>query len=215
MASRMAGDFQLMIVGRMGKSTLVNVLTEKNVAKVTPPGTIIIGSETKNVTPYKFTRNGVKAMIWDTPHLLTCTDQDSVLRDIRMVYNSIDLFLLCIRMESRIIIGDSNYEMIKCLESQFSKDIWKKSLVVLVSADTIVQQLKAQKEDASSVASKFNDYMKALEVLMKKILGESFLGVVPAGHVAVPKILETDKHSWQNKLWEKCLVIKKELLAQR
>ena len=214
MASRKAGNFQLMIVGGMGKSTLVNALMGKDVAKVESPGSINLESVTKNVASYEFTRNGVRAVIWDTPCLLTCADQDSVLRDIRMVYNNIDLFLLCIRMDSNYY-----YKVIKCLESQFSKDIWKKSLVVLMFANVTVQYLKtqlaAEKKNASLVASKFNDCMKDWEVLMKKLLGESFLGVVPAGHVAVPKILETDKDSWLNNLWEKCLVIKKVLLAQR
>ena len=47
MASRIADDVQLMIVGGMGKSALVNSLMGKNVAKVASPGAINLETMTK------------------------------------------------------------------------------------------------------------------------------------------------------------------------
>ena len=208
MASRIADEIQFMIIGKpgIGKSTLANALVGEDIAKVGSPGSIHSQSVTRNVVAYMFSRNGVRALIWDTPGLMDSTlDQDTVLKDISTLYSSIDLFLLCIQ---RIIPGGENYKIIKCLESKFSKDIWKKTLVVLVRANCQVQALKTEQamyKDTLSVASKFSDKMKDREVFIKKLLGKSFLGLVPTGHVAVPKLLETDKDSWLSKLWEKCL----------
>ena len=202
-----------MVVGKpaIGKSSLAYAFMGTHMAKVSLPGAIEIDitfrGKTKNVESYEFTHNGVKAVIWDTPGLGdTYLDQRSILRDISMVYSSIVLFLLYINAENtRILSNDSTCQMIKCLECKFSKDIWKKTLAVLVHADWYVDSLTKEKE--KDIQSRFNQFKKSWEVILKERIGSSFLGVVPAGRITISKLLETDKDSWIPRFGRNALVV--------
>ena len=161
---------------------------------------------TIKVESYEFTHNGMKAVIWDTPGLCDrmYLDQGSILRDISMVYSNIDLFLLCVNAENlRVMSRGSLCQMIQCLECKFSKDMWKKTLVVLMRADGYVASLRTQK--VKDMQSQFDQFKKSWEVILKEKLGSLFLGVAAAGHNNRPKLLETDKDSWITTLWEKCI----------
>ena len=213
MSSRTADDIQVMVLGKpgVGKSTLANGLMGKNIARISAPGAVVCAGVTRAVESYEFAHNGVRAVIWDTPGLGDTTlSEDHVLRDISRVYNDIDLFLFCIRMpDKRLTPGDDNSKIIKLLEKKFKKDIWRRTLVVLVFANELVASLQTElltkdKDITQLVASTFESNRRQWESIMRKELGQ-FLGVVPTGHVNRPKLLKTDEERWLNKFWEKCL----------
>ena len=210
----MADNVQVMVLGKpgIGKSTLANGLMGRDEAPINPPGSVETKGVTRAVESYEFTHNGVRSVIWDTPGLLDSTlNQDTVLRDIMKIYHDIDLFLLCIRMpDGRLIKDDDNHKIIEILENKFGKDIWSKTLVVLVFANELVASLKIHlskngEVDMEEVKATFYSNEQQWTSLMKQKLGESYLGVVPTGHINRPKILETDGERWLNKFWEKCL----------
>jgi len=102
-------SINIMILGKpgIGKSTLVNGLLGKTVAKISPLESIETRGYTRVVQFYSLKNNGIKGVVYDTPWLLDSILETDVIQEVKKVFPKVDLFLLCIRMSHpRIIEGD-------------------------------------------------------------------------------------------------------------
>lgn len=120
------------------KSTLVNGIIGKKVAKVAKVGSTL-KSETKKVVCYNNTEKEVKLVVCDTPGLQDGANRDSAyIKDIKDTCKNIDLIMFAIRMDIARFNHDSgDYKTMEILTEAFGKDFWRHAMLVLTFANKV------------------------------------------------------------------------------
>ena len=174
MALRLSNSVDMLVTGKLGagKSSLINVIVRKNVAKV--GHTLEIGTDTLQALSFKY--HNVDITIWDSPGL-----QDELGKDeeyIRDMYRkgcaNSDLVLFCIEMESRV--RDFKGAEIKKLTIGLGKQIWNNAVFVMTLANryvyTILSYECGQKLTPDEDHKRTRDFFKKrLEEWKVKLVG--------------------------------------------
>lgn len=206
-------SLEIMLVGEpgIGKSTLINGILGKEVARVSEPGEVAEKGVTQELTKYVAKVGSVSITLWDTPGLLDESgesDPEKVLADIKKkcTSSSIDLVYFCINMTStRCIKGGQVKTMINRFTETVGRDIWGKTLIILTKANSVINELLDETDDDYKKTEK--GYQRKLfdwKNIINKVLGldTDQIPVIPASIASKHKILKTDKEYWLSVLWQ-------------
>ena len=204
-------SLKIMLVGEpgIGKSTLINGILGKEVAKVSEPGEVTEKGVTRKLTEYVAEEGSVSITLWDTPGLLDESgDPEKVLADIKKICtsSSIDLVYFCINMTSaRCIKGGKVKTAIDRFTETVGRDIWGNTIIILTKANSVISELldvtdNDYKKTEKGYQRKLSDWKSIINKTLD--LDTDQIPVIPAGIASKPKILKTDKEYWLSVLWE-------------
>lgn len=199
-----------------GKSSLVNALLGKEVAKV---GTTL-KPETVEVTSFDAKVNGIKVVVWDSPGLQDgLNKEEAYLNDIEAkCRGKIDLFLYCISMTNdRFLAGSRDILSMRKLTDKLGKEIWDNAVVVLTCANKYItkrKSLKATDDLKKDFDDKLAMWMSVLTETFKDTLqlkAETIarLPILPAGRKELPCLFKEGYSPWLSSLWIKSLLVTK------
>ena len=143
--------------------------------------------------------------IWDTPGLLDPTyDTDKILAEVAEKCASIDLFLFCIDMsDSRYLPDNIVQKMIKKINSVFSDEVWKMTLVILTKANMAIAGFRFQCDSDDEIKEAFERNLHGFKSIITDELGEG-MKIVPVGSWKEIKLLESDNTFWLSNFWMEC-----------
>ena len=210
-------SLKILIAGKTGtgKSTIINALLGKNLAKEGHNLT----SETHRVKQLKQKIGDVDVSVFDTPgicdHTTAAGSEENVVSEIQANCSSVDLFLYCITMsETRLPNGCDDFIALKTIHKALGNQLWTKGLIVLTFANDMVEMAKAKKaadvrkffkESYDKICGKIRTFLRN-EV---KIDSEN-IAIVCAGHSTdpiLPNVLNepTIEVHWLSNLWLKAV----------
>lgn len=134
-------QLRIIVIGEagQGKSTLINALVGKEVAKEGDD----FEAGTLSSQQYTINENGVNIEIWDTPGLgLESKEEDEKLVEklkISLGCHIPDLVLFCIRMDQQRIPTRIHKDMIIKHTEVFGDEFWKHALFILTFANNVTQ----------------------------------------------------------------------------
>lgn len=169
--------------GAAGKSTLINELVGKDVAK-TGSGARCV---TREVERHVMIKNGIRVIIIDTPGLGNLyMEDDNILHAALECSENIDLLLFCFKMTRRYDIP-----LIKRMEkvtSIFGKHIWKKGLFVLTFANLFDEK-------------HYFSELHAWETKIRKKVHPTVAARVPIVPAGFKKPQLPDRLNWVSEFW--------------
>ena len=205
-----SNEVKIFITGKtgVGKSTLVNGLVGKKIAKEGDT----LNPETSVVKGYRSKHHSVTVTVWDSPGLQDGTNQESqYLEDMKKKCSEMDLSIYCVSLkETRFFEGCPDILAMKKLTDLFGKKMWENAMFVLTFAN-LAEDLDSkilEEDDENKKAKLFQDkvelWKKTLADALIKDVGvdeniASRIEVVPAGHQYVPALL--DRHHWLSPIW--------------
>ena len=200
-------SLNFMLLGKpgIGKSSLVNGLIG---AKVADTGDILgeIAKQgiTRNITSYEGKIEDTNITIWDTPGLLDPSFKDyDVFAEISQASSKVDLFLYCIKMsEARFLPGNDDEKIIQMLTKTLGEDIWERTLVVLVHANTAVAEFELDCDTDEELNEAFQRRLQQWQELLREAT-KAAVDMVPAGHKKRKYIIKTDELPWLSTFWMK------------
>ena len=193
-------SFSFLAAGKTGagKSTLLNALTNTKEFNSNPDRSC---AGTTIITKYEFQRNGVNITAWDSPGFQDSSGEEERYKmELRDNCSNVDLLIYCISLkEVRSDLGDDS-SALKQITEALTKDVWKKSVIVLTCANKCESRLTMNRVPNLEVA--FNEKIaqwkhKVKDALLHAGVDESTINelpVIPAGHV-------NRKHLPGHKLW--------------
>ena len=219
-------SLKILITGKTGtgKSSLVNAIIGKEVAKVGKS----LDPETSIVSSYKTEVDGVEVVVWDSPGLQdSLKHEDAYLHDIETnCKGNVDLFLYCISMQNtRFVEGNRDIQAMTKLTEKLGKEIWKNAVVVLSCANKYISATKtgmSRGDDPNERVipifhQQLETWKEKLAVTFERDLHLSKdtiakLPIVPAGRRGLPTLLKLkDETPWLSKLWmESVMATKRE-----
>ena len=205
-----SNEVKIFITGKtgVGKSTLVNGLVGKHIAKEGDT----LDPETSVVKGYKSKHHSVTVTVWDSPGLQDGTSKEGeYLDDMKKKCSGMDLSIYCVSLkETRFFKGCADVVAMKRLTEVFGPDMWRNAMFVLTFAnlaeDLDSDILEADDDDEkarlfqakvalwkSKLASALIDEVGVDEEVANRI------EVVPAGHQNIPELLDRDH--WLSPIW--------------
>lgn len=146
---------------------------------------------------------------WDSPGFQDSSGNEEVYKkELRDNCSEVDLLMYCISMkDQRSDIGQEG-SAFKQITEALTKDIWKRSIVVVTFANKLVNRLELKK--VSNLEEAFNDKIRQWKVKVQDALREAGvaesviekLRVVPAGHAKRPHL--PGHPYWLSTLWVAC-----------
>ena len=130
-------SLKILVLGRTGsgKSTLVDNIFGKNVAKVSDglePGTL-------SVNVHKESIYGVDVTICDTPGLQDARGkEENYMKQVELVCSDPDVIVVCFRMDGRWQNDDE--DVVKVITENLGKELWDNTVIVLTHADRLDYQ---------------------------------------------------------------------------
>ena len=211
-------SFSFLAVGKtgVGKSTLLNALTESN-EFLSSSNRREAG--TKIITRYQFVRNGVTITAWDSPGFQDGSGKDEVYKkELKEHCSNVDSVLYCISLkETRADLGE-DASALKQITDALSVEVWKKCVVVLTFSNTLEKRLKLDNEAKHEelFAERIESWkQKVYAALRECSIKESVINriqVVPAGHLKRVHLPGTNY--WLSNLWIKIFVSVQNELAR-
>lgn len=207
-----AKRIEILITGKtgVGKSTLVNALVGRKVAKEGSK----LRPETMGVTEYQLmTDQGVEIIVWDSPGLQDGTDNEpAYLAEMKEKCSNVDIVICCIKLETKAKLGEeqADFEAIRKLTETFGPDWWKYSVFVMTFGNQLESMLKT-KHQGAVIEEKFNARIDSWEqrihqALLSAGVPEKIVRQVPvtvAGHFKKPHL--PGRQYWFSLLWRTIL----------
>ena len=197
---------EFLVLGKpgIGKSTLVNGLVGEEIAKVSAQGAISTRGVNTVVEPYKTIKEDVTIKVWDTPGLLDPEiKSEDTLNDVKKICGGVDLILFCLNMNTTRLYDDGEEtKMANMITDILGKEIWKKTLIVLVQANMFIYGLELE-YNGDKLRTAFNDNIKSWKHLLAKKIPTKDFKVVPVGYFKYPLLFPGDKKTWLSRFWKK------------
>ena len=182
-----------------GKSTLINAMFGKDVAKVGDGPT----SVTPEVNSYETEYKSVKISIYDTPGFGDTGGKEdhSILLDIDK-HGKFDLILICSQLGGR-----ADRAMFLELASSLHKEMWKRTVVVLTQADRLDTLGSVVDNDiAGEIRRQKGKYKEYIDGFLSKSVKKEVLDKIPYCIAGEDKEkMSTIKDDWLKTLWETCV----------
>ena len=187
-----------------GKSTLINALMGDTVARVGQGAT----SVTTEVEEYAGEYEGVKIRVYDTVGFGdTEGKSDEITINEMADANKFDLVLICVRMDSRVY-GDVR-NMFSMLGKKMSKEIWKRSVIVLTFHNIFlilgsVRKMSPDDKD-QAVQDEISKYRTIVSDILSGSVDDEIISDIPycvAGEKLSP---EDMAETWLPALWDVCV----------
>ena len=220
--SNSKGLIKILLTGRTGagKSTLVNAIVGKEVAKRGNE----LRAEMMNVTCYKMaTEEGMDVEVWDSPGLQDGSgNEEEYLTQLKEKCSNVDIIIYCINISatrSEFKEGQNDISAIKKLTATFGPQWWKHSIFAMTFANLLETMLKTELdvrqgvvlvlelEQQSQLEEMFNDRILEWKVAIhgallatgvpNKIVKN--LRVLPAGAIIEPHL--PGRQYWLSQLW--------------
>lgn len=202
-------EVNMFITGRsgVGKSTLVNGLVGKEVAKEGDR----LDPQTSKVTGYEKSYHCVKVTVWDSPGLQDGTSREvEYLKDMKKKCSGMDICIYCVSMmETRFFKDCTDIIAMKKLTNTFGEKMWENALFVLTFANTMEDAdtdiLEAEDDEKPELfRAKIQMWRDTLARALIQDVGvddrvADRIQVVPAGHPKVPALLDRDH--WLSPVW--------------
>ena len=131
---------KILVCGKTGtgKSTLLNTLLGQTVFEAGGPATKTVGPVTTEVKSVRTSIQDVLLEIFDSPGLQDCTDNDrKYLDDMHKKCKDFCLILYCIDMATARW-DEKDSKTIEVLTKTFGQEMWKKAILVLTKANTVM-----------------------------------------------------------------------------
>ena len=171
----------ILFTGRsgVGKSTLINSLVGKEVAKEGKE----LKAETMVVTSYTIKVKGVEITVWDSPGLQDASgNEDKYIADMKAKCSRYDLVVYCVKMTDTRIVEESN--PIRILTAAFGEFLIN-AVIVLTNANQVLAL--TNKKDPNKIATTLNLFKREFpSLLVEKCSVDATLAnsvpIIPAGH---------------------------------
>ena len=182
-----------------GKSTLINKLIGKTVARVGQG----VQSVTDKLEKYEGAYEGVKIRVFNTVGFGDTKGKSgqSIIKEIADA-NMFDLVLICVRMDSRAY-GDVT-DMFTMLGKKMRKEMWERSVIVLTFHNMFIE-LEAVEDSGDidkAVSDKIQEYQTVVSGILSGSVDDEVISSIPycvAGKKLPPK------ETWLPDLWCVCL----------
>ena len=203
-----AKRLEILITGKtgVGKSTLVNALVGRNVAKEGRN----LRPETMGVSEYQLTTAlGLEVVVWDTPGLLDGTGNEAAyLAEMKEKCSNVDIVICCISLDPKAKLGEeqADFQAIHKLTKTFGSDWWKYSVFVMTFGNQLESMVKTKHQKAV-VEEKFNANIESWKQRIHQALSsagvpDKIVSQVPvevAGHFKKPHL--PGRQYWFSTLW--------------
>ena len=151
----------------VGKSTLVNGLLGKQVAKEGASATRC----TTQVTEYKAELHGVPVTVFDSPGLQDNTgNEDEYISDMKIKCQHLSLVLYCTKMTNNCLKDQDRYAILK-LTAAFGQRFWEYALLVLTFANTENVSRCDERDEDEGPEPSFDDAAAWKELEKKRFEG--------------------------------------------
>lgn len=213
------GKIQIMITGRtgVGKSTLVNSLIGKPVAKVGNR----LRVQTKNVRAYSvIAEGGLEVVVWDSPGLQDGSgNEEQYLAELKENCSAVDVVIFCIKVATaRADLKEEQKDLsaIKKLTSTFGSEFWEHSIFALTFANALVPLLRPRVREKRNLTEegkkqecqrlfeeRIDDWKTRIQTALREAGVPSdviaAIPVEPAGHHFKPHL--PGRQYWLSVLW--------------
>lgn len=185
--------FTILQVGEtgVGKSATINSLFGEEVAKTNK-----FTAQTREVTPFEGTYNGVKYTIYDTPGLGEGSNGNLQLDELYLSLmkdqcSAPDVLWYVLRLDdNRVTEGD--FKILQLIRQYFGDAIWDRTMIVFTHSDRLTQQEEFKKSLEGRTKTINDAITKTTEGIVKGI---------PAVAVANGHELTPDGNSWLGELF--------------
>ena len=197
---------EILVTGRTGtgKSTLVNALVGKDVAKVGSK----LKVQTAEVKAYVAkAEDGVEVVVWDSPGLQDGSGKETeYLSMLKEKCSNVDVIIYCIDVaETRAKLKgeDEDLRAIQQLTATFGLDWWEHSIFVLTRANLLEAMLSVKPDLEERFNERLQDWKQRIhetllrEGVSKEVVDE--IPVEPAGHIKKPHL--PGRKYWLSALW--------------
>ena len=164
---------EILITGkrRAGKSTLMNAIVGKEVAK---PGKKL-HTEKVNAMCYKMaTEEGMDVDVWDSPGLQDGSEnEEEYLTQLKEKCSNVDIIIYCINISatrSEFKEGQNDISAIKKLTATFGPQWWKHSIFVMTFANLLETMLKTQLDVRQGVVLELEQQSQLEEMFNDRIM---------------------------------------------
>ena len=206
-----------------GKSTLINSIIERKVAK-TAGGAAKCTSQVKEYKKTDMTSTGISVSLFDSPGLNDCFEnEDKYIRALEETCKEADLILYCKKLKDRLKVGDKE-AMLK-FTNRFGDKFWSYVVFVHTFANEWGYEESSSTDDSDSESKdgglerkqkSFDTFLKQEERILKKHLREvvqvdhsiiEAIPFVPAGKYKkdTPNLLQLpDRNDWLKTMLTEC-----------
>ena len=204
----------------VGKSTLINGLVGKRVAKTGNQLLLVESDESENLTSYTVnvkdvtaeeSDGGIEAVVWDSPGLLDGTGgENEYLTELKEKCVNADIIIYCIDISATrssgltdAEIAQSDLHAMSKLTTTFGSEWWKRSIFVMTRANVLEAALKVKPDPEKRFNDKLKEWKERIVATLtatgvpKEVAYE--IPVQPAGHPKKPRLPGRD--NWIRALW--------------